>query len=96
MLRFQKGLKNGSSVKHDQLIGFVGQSGLATAPHCHYELHINRIPRNPATVALPQALPIPRQELYAFNQKAKELFSQLKLFEESQLASAQGQGHKVT
>ena len=96
MLRFQKGLKNGSSVKHDQLIGFVGQSGLATGPHCHYELHINRIPRNPATVALPQALPIPRQELYAFNQKAKELFSQLKLFEESQLASAQGQGHKVT
>lgn len=95
MLRFQKGLKNGSWVKRDQLIGFVGQSGLATGPHCHYELHVNHIPRNPATVALPQALPIPRQEFYAFNQKAKELFSQLKLYEESQLASAQGQGKRL-
>jgi murein DD-endopeptidase MepM/ murein hydrolase activator NlpD len=95
MLRFQKGLRNGSWVKRDQLIGFVGQSGLATGPHCHYELHVNRIPRNPSTVALPQALPIARQEFYAFNQKAKELFSQLKLYEESQLASAKGQGQKV-
>lgn len=96
MLRFQKGLRNGSWVKRDQLIGFVGQSGLATGPHCHYELHVNRIPRNPATVALPQALPIPRQEFYAFKQKTHELFAQLKLYEDSQLASAQGQGQKVS
>ena len=96
MLRFQKGLRTGSWVKRDQLIGFVGQSGLATGPHCHYELHVNHIPRNPATVALPQALPIPRQELYAFKQKTQQLFAQLRLYEESQLASAQGQGQKVS
>ena len=95
MLKFQKGLRNGSYVKRGQIIGYVGQSGLATGPHCHYELHVNRIPRNPASVALPQAMPIPRQEANTFFQNTKALLSQLKLFEESQLASAQGAGKDV-
>jgi murein DD-endopeptidase MepM/ murein hydrolase activator NlpD len=95
MLRFQKGMRIGTYVKRGQMIGYVGQSGLATGPHCHYELHVNHIPRNPATVALPQALPLPRSELLAFNQYAKELFAQLNLFEESQLATAKSPGQKI-
>jgi hypothetical protein len=59
------------------------------------ELHVNRIPRNPASVALPQALPIPRQESYAFYNRAKNLMAQLQLFEASQLATAQSPGQKV-
>jgi len=95
MLKFQKGLRTGSTVQRGQVIGFVGQSGLATGPHCHYELHVHRIPRNPATVALPQALPIPAHESFVFFKNAKELFAQLKLFEDSQLATAQSPGQKV-
>lgn len=95
MLKFQKGLRAGSNIKKGQIIGYVGQSGLATGPHCHYELHVNHIPRNPTTVALPQALPIPRHEAYAFNRNARQLIAQLRLYEDSQLATAKGAGKKV-
>lgn len=95
MLKFQKGLRSGSYVKRGQVIGYVGQSGLATGPHCHYELHVNRIPRNPASVALPMAMPIPRHEAPVFYQNARSLLAQLKLFEDSQLASAKGPGLDV-
>ncbi|NBX84942.1 MAG: peptidase M24 [Gammaproteobacteria bacterium] len=95
MLKFQKGLHKGSSIKKGQIIGFVGQSGLATGPHCHYELHVNRIPRNPTTVALPQAMPIPKHEAFAFNRRARELIAQLKLYEDSQLATARSPGQHV-
>jgi hypothetical protein len=95
MLKFQKGLRSGSIIRKGQIIGYVGQSGLATGPHCHYELHVNHIPRNPATVSLPQALPIARAEFYDFSKKSKTLLAQLKLFEDSQLASARGPAQKV-
>lgn len=87
MLRFQKGLKNGSYVQKGQIIGFVGQSGLATGPHCHYELHLNHIPRNPSSVALPQAQPVPRSESVAFQRFTREIMAQLHLYEATKLAS---------
>ncbi len=87
MLRFQKGLRNGTYVQKGQIIGFVGQSGLATGPHCHYELHLNHIPRNPTSVALPQAQPVPRPESQAFQRFTREIMAQLHLFEATKLAS---------
>ncbi len=59
LLKFAKGLHKGSYVKKDQVIGYVGQTGLASGPHCHYEIHVNRNPKNPATINLPQAASIP-------------------------------------
>jgi murein DD-endopeptidase MepM/ murein hydrolase activator NlpD len=37
----------GQHVVRGQIIGFVGQSGRATAPHLHYEVRINNTPVNP-------------------------------------------------
>lgn len=88
MLKFQKGLSKGSKVKRGQVIGYVGQTGLATGPHCHYELHVNNSPRNPTTVNLPTASPISGREMLAFKAKASTLLARLKLFEEANLASA--------
>lgn len=62
--RFAPFLRTGNRVKQGQVIAYVGSSGLATAPHLHYEFHVDGIHRNPLTVALPkeglQGLQAPR------------------------------------
>lgn len=87
MLKFQKGLSRGSKVKRGQVIGYVGQTGLASGPHCHYELHVNNQPRNPTTIGLPIAAPLSGREMRAFKAKANTMLARLKLFEEANLAS---------
>ena len=87
MLKFQKGLSKGSRVKRGQVIGFVGQTGLATGPHCHYELHVNNEPHNPTTTSLPTASPISAREMKSFKAKTNTLLARLKLYEAAQLAS---------
>ena len=37
----------GTHVKRGEVIGLVGESGRATAPHVHYEVRINNTPVNP-------------------------------------------------
>ena len=88
LLKFQKGLAKGNMVKKGQVIGFVGQSGLADGPHCHYEFHVNHNPRNPTTVELPRSLPISARERTAFRANANVLLARLKLYEEGNLVAA--------
>lgn len=87
LLKFQKGLSKGSRVKRGQVIGYVGQTGLATGPHCHYELHVNNQPRNPTSTSLPTASPIPSREMASFRAKTGTLLARLKLYEQANLAS---------
>ncbi len=51
--RFAKGIHRGVYVKEHQLIGYVGETGLATGPHLHYEFRIHDKAVNPMTVRLP-------------------------------------------
>jgi murein DD-endopeptidase MepM/ murein hydrolase activator NlpD len=40
-------VKVGQNVKRGDVIGFVGNTGLSTAPHLHYEVHLNNKKVNP-------------------------------------------------
>jgi murein DD-endopeptidase MepM/ murein hydrolase activator NlpD len=45
---YARGIREGARVEQGEIIGYVGASGLATAPHLHYELRINGVAVNPA------------------------------------------------
>lgn len=77
MSSFKKGLKNGSSVKQGDIIGYVGQSGLATGPHLHYEFRIDGTHRNPLALNLPHSLPISKKLLADFKSQTKPLLALL-------------------
>ena len=49
----EPGISRGTEVKNGQIIGRVGQTGLATGPHLHYELKIDGVQINPMTAHLP-------------------------------------------
>ena len=52
------GVRAGHAIKQSELVGFVGQTGLATGPHLHFEMAKNGIPINPVP-ALKKGEPAP-------------------------------------
>lgn len=51
--RFASGIRAGTEVKQGQVIGYVGQTGLATGPHLCYRLYKNNSPINSVTYDFP-------------------------------------------
>ncbi|MEJ2504233.1 MAG: peptidoglycan DD-metalloendopeptidase family protein, partial [Gemmatimonadota bacterium] len=70
--RFAPGIRRGVRVKQGQIIGYSGDTGLATAPHLHYELRQHGQPRDPRNVRLPAAPPVPEPLMDAFLQRRTE------------------------
>lgn len=52
---FKRGMKKGRRVRQNEVIGYVGSTGLATGPHLHYEFRINGKHVNPLSQRLPIA-----------------------------------------
>jgi murein DD-endopeptidase MepM/ murein hydrolase activator NlpD len=77
--RFASGLHRGARVEQNDTIGFVGQTGWATGPHLHYEFRIAGQARNPFTIAMPAANPVPARELPDFLAHAEPLVAKLDL-----------------
>lgn len=50
---FASGIRQGARVEQGQVIGYVGQTGLATGPHLCYRLYVNDRPVNSRNVDLP-------------------------------------------
>ena len=55
-------------------------------PHLHYEFRVGNEHRNPLTVALPAALPIPSDKLAAFRSVSAPLAAQLDMLRDTNLA----------
>ena len=77
--RFAAGLARGSRVRQGDTIAFVGQTGWATGPHLHYEFRVADVPRDPMTVALPNAVPIAPALRAAFASATAPLLQQMEV-----------------
>ena len=64
-------------MRQGDTIGYVGSTGAATGPHLHYEYRLNGIHKNPRTVALPDAAPIPAEYISEFQARSGPLLAQL-------------------
>lgn len=73
----KRNVKRGQRVRQGQVIGYVGATGLAQAPHLHYEFVVNGVHRNPRTVALPKADPLGPAQLADFKLATAPVLSQL-------------------
>lgn len=92
---FARGIKPGVNVSQGQVIGYVGATGWATAPHLHYEFLVNQVHRNPRTVKLPSALPVAKDEMQRFRNSTAPVLARLYSISGSSLASA-GQTGQAT
>jgi murein DD-endopeptidase MepM/ murein hydrolase activator NlpD len=75
--KFGRGVARGARVRQGQVIGYVGATGWATAPHLHYEFLVDGTHKDPRTVPLPKAQPVPPRERQRFDTESASLLTQL-------------------
>ena len=75
--RLARATRRGQAVSQGDVIGYVGATGYATGPHLHYEFLVNGVHRNPRTVQLPKAPPIPTGQRQRFGERTAPLLALL-------------------
>ena len=73
MSGFARGIQEGVKVRQGQIIGFVGNTGLSTGPHLHYEVAINGNYVDPMRIKLPQGRVLEDQFLRAFERERERI-----------------------
>lgn len=64
--KIAKGVRVGTKVKQGQVIGYVGQTGWATAPHLHFGMKIRNQYVDPLRQKFEPGLPVPAHRMDAF------------------------------
>ncbi len=70
---YARGIRAGVRVSQGDPIGYVGMTGLATAPHLHYEFRVNNVPRNPLSIDMGSGDPISQADRPAFEAEVARL-----------------------
>ena len=89
MSRIAPAARTGRRVRQGDIIGYVGATGLATAPHLHYEYRVNGVHKNPRTVELPKAEPVPAARRAEFAAATAPLVAELEGLGTTRLAAAE-------
>jgi murein DD-endopeptidase MepM/ murein hydrolase activator NlpD len=76
---YARGLRVGTQVRQNDIIGYVGQTGSATGPHLHYEFLMDGVHRNSQTILdqLPRAEAIAEAEMPRFREQTGTLITLL-------------------
>jgi len=70
---FARGVKTGTYVKQDQVIGYVGTTGRSTGPHLHYEVHHHGNKINPRSLSQLSGKPLAKDQLPAFKSRRADI-----------------------
>lgn len=77
MSRFAKGIESGTRVKQGQVIGYVGQTGLATGPHVCFRFWKNGSQVNHLNERLPQVSTFTASDREAFQNVSNQMAARL-------------------
>jgi len=86
---YQSKIRPGSQVKQGQVIGYVGKTGMVTAPHLHYEFRVNGKHADPLSYELPKAEPVADHQRSEFLARAQSLMQAMSQHNNIQLARNQ-------
>jgi murein DD-endopeptidase MepM/ murein hydrolase activator NlpD len=73
MSSFAKGIAPGKRIQQGQVIGYVGNSGLSTGPHLHYEVIINGSFVDPLKIRLPRGRELEGRGLVEFKRQREQV-----------------------
>lgn len=73
MQRFAPGMAPGRKVRQGEVIGYVGNTGISSGPHLHYEVLVNNQFVDPLQVPVPQARQLKGRELADFQNERQRL-----------------------